>query len=111
MEHISKTEFRKLSSVELGRDGVLEVRSHGAVVGVWVPRSEWKRRLIECRLYREALQDIVALRNESINADDLLAQSIEIAQRALNAHQRAHSNGGRPERRPVAPLFGEEVEG
>ena len=74
MKRVTKTAFRNTPALELGRDGVLEVVSHGTVVGYWVPRDEWER-----------------------------------VQHALNAHQRAHSNGKRPERRPVAPLFGEEV--
>jgi len=44
MHEISKSEFRKMSSVELGRNGLLAVRSHNAVVGVWVPRAEWRAR-------------------------------------------------------------------
>ena len=51
------------------------------VVPDWIRRNQ--RANDERRLYREALQDIAALRNESINADDLLARAIEIARRAL----------------------------
>jgi len=52
MRRISKTDFRNLSSVELGRDGVLEVVSHGTVVGYWVPRDEWVRMCDETRQLR-----------------------------------------------------------
>ena len=43
MKRVTKTAFRDMPSVELGRDGVLEVVSHGTVVGYWVPRDEWKK--------------------------------------------------------------------
>ena len=43
MKQVTKTAFRDMPSVELGRDGVLEVVSHGTVVGYWVPEGEWQR--------------------------------------------------------------------
>ena len=54
MKQVTKTAFRDMPSVELGRDGVLEVVSHGTVVGYWVPRDEWAR--IEAELVVAALR-------------------------------------------------------
>ena len=58
MKRVSKTEFRDMPSVELGRDGVLEVVSHGTIVGYWVPRDEWAYMQAEWdRLRMEAGED------------------------------------------------------
>ena len=93
MKEMSATKFRRMPLIEWGRNGAVGVRSRGTVVGVWTPRDEWKRELVLTRCYREALEDIAALDEQSGDVDDLLKQAIEIATRALSGRTATTGNG------------------
>jgi hypothetical protein len=54
MRQEQMTGFRRLSLLELARNGIIKVLSRGEVVGYWVPRDEWGR--IEAELVLAALR-------------------------------------------------------
>ena len=54
MREMQATSFRRMPIVEMGRDGVIEVKSRETVVGYWVPRDEWAK--IEGELVVAALR-------------------------------------------------------
>ena len=70
MKRVTKTAFRDTPSVELGRNGVLEVVSHGSVVGYWVPRDEWAFGSLVLRLLKHLVDDVRDVQVNAYASDD-----------------------------------------